>query len=128
MKLNGISTLANYNYLNNKGICNTAAIPITKKITTAYIIAVNGNENLLRDIVSSKGPVAISMHVANMFYKYSSGVFNNVTCINTTSNHAMLLVGYGSEKVNNVSMDYWLVKNSWGTTWGVNLQLFLIKK
>lgn len=97
-----------------------AAVPITKKITTASIIYINGNETLLRDIVSSKGPVAISMHVSNMFYKYSSGVFNNETCINTSSNHAMLVVGYGSEVVNSKSMDYWLVKNSWGTTWGVN--------
>lgn len=119
MRLNGISTLTNYAYQNAKGVCNTAAVSILPKIVTAYIIDLKGNETLLRDIVFNNGPVAISMHVANMFYKYSSGVFNNVTCINTTSNHAMVVVGYGSEIVNAVKMDYWLVKNSWGTTWGV---------
>ena len=119
MRVSGISTLANYPYKNVKGTCNTSAVSVTKKITKAFIIPVNGDENLLRDIVFSQGPVAISMHVANMFYKYSSGVFNNATCINTTTNHAMLLVGYGSEVVNTVKMDYWLLKNSWGTTWGV---------
>ncbi|CAO1411297.1 unnamed protein product [Diamesa serratosioi] len=118
MKANGISTLNNYKYTKVKGVCNTAAISIVPKITTATILQLNGNETLLRDIVFQKGPVAVSMHAAEMFFKYSTGVFNNVTCINNASNHAMLVVGYGSQLVNGVSMDYWLVKNSWGPTWG----------
>ena len=119
MRLNGISTLTNYKYQNQKLTCNTTATKIPNIITKANIIQLNGNETLLRDIVFSKGPVAISMHVAGLFYSYKDGIFNNVTCINSTSNHAMLVVGYGSELSNGTMMDYWLVKNSWGTTWGV---------
>ena len=68
--------------------------------------------------VAEEGPVSIS--VADASWKsYEEGVFDGIDgkCEDehgTTISHAVQLVGYGSEG----GADYWLVRNSWGTSWG----------
>ena len=34
----------------------------------------------------------------------------------TSINHAVILVGYGTDLA--TQKDYWLVRNSWGASWG----------
>ena len=44
---------------------------------------------------------------------YSGGVITDESCGHDV-NHAALVVGYGAEN----GLEYFLVKNSWGETWG----------
>ena len=50
------------------------------------------------------------------FKQYTGGVYINATCPNgpLDVNHDVMLVGYGTD----LGVDYWLIKNSWGATWG----------
>merc|ERR1712228_1054060 len=67
-------------------------------------------------------PVSIAIEADKMaFQSYKSGILSS----NCGSNlaHGVLLVGYGTED----GKDYWKVKNSWGTTYGENGYVRLLR-
>lgn len=67
--------------------------------------------------IATAGPVAISVD-ASKWHDYESGVFSSCSYSeNMSINHAVVLVGYGTDEVDG---DYWIVRNSWGTKYGEN--------
>jgi len=63
-------------------------------------------------------PLAVSIDANNMqFQFYWDGVFNYRAC-GDDLDHAVLIVGWGTEQ--GTGKEYWLLKNSWATTWGEN--------
>jgi C1A family cysteine protease len=65
-------------------------------------------------------PVSIAIEADQKeFQLYKSGVFT-ASC-GTNLDHGVLVVGYG----NIDDEDYYLVKNSWGTTWGTDGYIYL---
>lgn len=62
------------------------------------------------------GPLAISIDASSMqFDSYASGVY---TCRHPKSyaDHAVTAVGWGT---NTDGSRYWIIKNSWGASWGL---------
>merc|ERR1712167_183564 len=61
-----------------------------------------------------KGPVSIAVDAGGLDWQlYFGGVMRGWLCGHSLD-HGVLLVGYGTEG----DEDYWLVKNSWGASWG----------
>jgi cathepsin B len=59
------------------------------------------------------GPISGAFIVYEDFMSYKSGVYKHVTG-NQLGGHAIKIMGWGTEN----GVDYWLVANSWNTTWG----------
>ena len=64
----------------------------------------------LMKAIATVGPIAISVSAG--WRHYEEGVYDD-DC-GATIDHAVQLVGYGKDKGD----EYWLVRNSWGTSWG----------
>ena len=60
---------------------------------------------------------AVGIH-ANLqsFQFYSNGIYNDPSCTSANINHAVTVVGYGTL---GPGQDYYIIKNSWGTSWGM---------
>ncbi|CAG9806358.1 unnamed protein product [Chironomus riparius] len=115
---NAAPAMANYQYYGFKTKCRTnlAKIPVNIKAVVQNYTA--GNENMMKEIVANVGPVAAVISVTSVFQLYKSGIFYDTTCNSNCGyvNHAVVIVGYGRNATTN--LDYWIVKNTWGTTWG----------
>jgi len=112
----GIATEASYPYLQQDGWCdhNDRSSGISLK---GYVNVTSGSESALQSAVATNGPVAVAIDAAHLEFRfYASGVYYNPKCKNDINDldHEVLAVGYGSEN----GQDYWIVKNSWSTTWG----------
>lgn len=75
-----------------------------------------GDEQKLKEAVATVGPVSVAIDAGwASFQLYASGVYYEPKCSAESLDHGVLAVGFGHEQRGG---DYWLVKNSWGDTWG----------
>jgi cathepsin L len=112
----GIDTESSYPYTAEDGNCqyNAANSGATLK---SYKNVPSGNENQLQQSVNN-GPTSVAIDASqSSFQFYSSGVYNEPACSTSQLDHGVLAVGWGNDPSGG---DYWIVKNSWGTSWGQN--------
>ncbi|KAL7393024.1 hypothetical protein ABVT39_005484 [Epinephelus coioides] len=75
-----------------------------------------GNEHALAIALFKHGPVSVGIDATlSSFQFYTKGVYYDRNCNKEDINHAVLAVGFGQ---NTKGKKYWIVKNSWGDTWG----------
>lgn len=111
VEINGLCSYDSYPYVAVQGNCEACE---TVAKLQGYHDVQSGNETaLMREL--QIGPVSIAIEAdQSSFQFYSGGVFDGVC--GTNLDHGVLLVGYGTDETS--GLDYWIVKNSWGTSWG----------
>lgn len=115
----GIMAARDYPYQGKEGQCRHKRDRVVTRVRGSMMLP-RGNEAVLRVALSLTGPIPVAIDAsARSFHSYKSGVYNDRACRSSirTLNHAVLLVGYGSERNGG---DYWILKNSWGRGWGDN--------
>jgi len=113
----GIDTEASYPYTGEDGTCNYN--PANSGATaTGWQQTATGDETALQIAVATIGPIAVAISVDDAWANYQSGVYTDSTCPNDADDldHEVLVVGYGTLS----GQAYWIVKNSWGASWGAN--------
>jgi len=110
---NNMETEADYGYQAKDGTCHYDASKGVVKVTKAYQVRAN-DEAALKSVIAEYGPVSVAVEAdKSAFQLYQSGVLDTTAC-GTKLDHGVLAVGYGTEG----GKGYFLVKNSWGPSWG----------
>jgi cysteine peptidase B len=112
---NGINAEKAYPYTSGGGSTGTCRTVLTKD-SVAQIIGhqdLPHSEAQMATWVLANGPLSIALD-AESWQTYNGGIMTD--CTQGQLDHAVLIVGFDTTH----SPPYWVVKNSWGTSWGEN--------
>jgi C1A family cysteine protease len=115
-KNGGLCTESAYPYTSGTtktaGTCaETCSVVKGSKITKFVDVTPKSDSDMMAALAQQPVSIAIEADQKD-FQMYKSGVFTGAC--GTNLDHGVLAVGYGTDN----GSDYYLVKNSWGTTWG----------
>ncbi|XP_058763407.1 ervatamin-B-like [Vicia villosa] len=119
----GVALESDYPYTGKKGVCKASKIPNSPISAIKSFDRVTKTEKGLLSAVT-KQPISVMVYSdTEDFQHYTNEIYNGPNCSKDSkdADHFMLIVGYDSVD----GEDYWIVKNTWGTSWGRNGYMFV---
>ena len=93
--------------------CDTSCEGVVS-VSSCYEIEENNQMDL--KMALHEQPVSVAIDASTPYFQmYSGGIIDSSKC-GTDLDHAVFLIGYGTEN----GVDYWLLRNSWSDSWGDN--------
>ena len=117
-----IVTAESYPYVSGEG--NVPACDLTGKVVGAQIIGheyIYHSEEQMQAWTAVNGPLSVAVDAGMTWQLYFGGVMSD--CGQGGLDHGVLIVGYNDEE----SKPYWIIKNSWGPSWGEQGYLYVEK-
>jgi len=117
MVMGGLTQEKDYPYVSGGGAnypCQMSKFKPAVRINNYYDLPSNQLDPVIQH-VATQGPLSISVD-ASSWFDYESGVFDGCNNQSPDIDHAVQLVGYGTDTSSGT--DYWLVRNSWGKGYG----------
>ena len=112
IETNPLNTEFLYPYTGVDGYCQYVASKGEGKVKSFKDVSQDTSGSQLKAALA-KGPVSVAIEADQLAFQfYTSGVITS-GC-GTNLDHGVLAVGYGTED----GQEYFLVKNSWGASWG----------
>jgi cathepsin L len=114
--MGGLSSEWTYPYVSYYGTdfsCKMNQVTPVAKVSKFINLPPNEQDPMI-NYIASTGPLAISV-AASSWSGYETGIYDGCNQTNPDIDHAVMLVGYGTDAALG---DYWLVRNSWNPGWG----------
>lgn len=117
-KSGGLCSEEDYPYEAAQGDeCKTECTDVPGSQVKTFVDVPPGKSDALLAALAMQ-PVSIAIQADQMVFQfYKSGVLDDDSCGAAGNiDHGVLAVGYGTDL--STQTPYWIVKNSWGETWG----------
>lgn len=117
---NGLCTEQDYPYTSGNGDtgdCIKTCTEDPKSDVQSYVdVEPNSDEALMSALLV--GPVSVAIEADEKAIQlYKSGVISCSSC-GSTLDHGVVVVGFGHDDAS--GFDYWIVRNSWGSSYGID--------
>lgn len=117
----------NYIICNEDDMKRRSAMCSNKSKIVVQVIGyrhVSKDEDQIKNVLVEKGPLSAVINAQFLRFQ-KSGILNvaDHQCNARSLDHAVLIVGYGVEN----GLEYWIVKNSWGSKWGEGGQFRIVR-
>jgi len=115
----GIETESDYPYRAATGSCKFSKSKAKMQVKSVNQFA---GEYQIMNALQQYGPISVCLD-ASKFNNYNSGIMNGNGCHTGAPDHCVGLVGWGKQG----STKFWILKNSWGTSWGESGYLRIVR-